>query len=63
MFKLCGEFKSQRFFKRRQETMKSNKEINDEWIFFSFVGGWGFFNKNEIMVFIYSETNLEIEKI
>lgn len=28
----------------------------------SFVGGWFIFNSNEIMLFIYSETNLEIEK-
>lgn len=28
----------------------------------SFVGGWFVFNSNEIMLFYYSETNLEIEK-
>lgn len=52
---------SQRFFKHLQETIKINKKVNDEWIFFPLLEV--IFNKNEIMLFIYYETNLEREKI
>lgn len=40
--------------------MKIIEKVNDEWIFFPLLEV--VFNKNKIMLFIYSETNLEIEK-
>lgn len=51
---------SQWFFKHFQETVKIIEKVNDEWIFFPLLEV--VFNKNKIMLFIYSETNLEIGK-